>query len=322
MAFSAALVLGGSNIVSGMMASDASRAAAEAQLQAGREAAQAQLESARIAADAARFRPYSLTTGFGRSFFNPDTQTAGYEIDPRLAAFRDALYGQAGQYMSQLGATSPEAEAQKYYATQMGLLAPTRAQEDVAARQAMLASGRIGLGVAPVAVGAGAGGGGMLNPDEFARQRARELANAQIAAQSTDYGQSMIDKLMSRATGAFQSGAGIEELGMKPLTMGADIGNRQAVSQGQQAQALLSGGINAARSNLDAAAAANQYRLAGGLGIAGMLQQGGQTFAQLMQQQPSMWGAPATTGYMLGGVNPSVIDAGLYRDTGYYGGGI
>jgi hypothetical protein len=292
MGLEAAAIMGGASLLGGMMASDASRSAANAQLQAGRESAQAQLEAARIAADAAKFRPYSLTTGFGRSFFNPDTQTAGYEIDPRLAAFRDALYGQAGQYMSQLGATSPEAEAQKYYATQMGLLAPTRAQEDVAARQAMLASGRIGLGVAPVAAGAGAGGG-MLNPDEFARQRAREIVNAQIAAQSTDYGQSMIDKLMSRATGAFQSGAGIEELGMKPLTMGADIGNRASVSQGQQAQALLSGGINAARSNLDAATAANQYRLAGGLGLAGMLQQGGQTYAKLMQQQPSsMWGAP------------------------------
>ena len=292
MPFTAALVLGGSNIVSGMMASNAADRAAQAQAQAGREAAQAQLESARIAADAAKFRPYSLTTGFGRSFFNPETQTAGYEIDPRLAAFRDALYGQAGQYMSQLGTTSPEAEAQKYYATQMGLLAPTRAQEDVAARQAMLASGRMGLGVAPVAAGAGEGTG-MLNPDEFARQRARELANAQIAAQSTDYGQSMIDKLMSRATGAFQSGAGIEELGMKPLTMGADIGSRQAVSQGQQAQALLYGGINAAKSNLEAANAANQYRLAGGLGTAGMLQQGGQTYAKLMQQRPaSIWSTP------------------------------
>lgn len=292
MPFTAALVLGGSNIVSGMMASDASRSAANAQLQAGREAAQAQLESARIAADAAKFRPYSLTTGFGRSFFNPETQTAGYEIDPRLAAFRDALYGQAGQYMSQLGTTSPEAEAQKYYATQLGLLAPTRAQEDVAARQAMLASGRIGLGVAPVAAGAG-DVGGLLNPNEFARQRAREIANAQIAAQATDYGQSMIDKLMSRATGAFQSGAGIEELGMKPLTMGADIGNKASVSQGQQAQALLSGGLNAAKANLEAANAASQINLAGGLGTAGMLQQGGQTFAKLMQQRPaSIWSTP------------------------------
>ncbi len=287
-----AAILGGSGLLSGLLSSSAADRAAEAQLQAGRESAQAQLEAARIAADAAKFRPYSLTTGFGRSFFNPETQTAGYEIDPRLAAFRDALYGQANQYMTELGGTSPTAEAQKYYATQMGLLAPTRAQEDVAARQALLASGRMGLGVAPVAAGAG-DVGGLLNPNEFARQRARELANAQIAAQATDYGQSMLDKLMSRATGAFQSGAGIEELGMKPLTMGADIGNRAAVSQGQQAQALLSGGLNAARSNLEAANAANQINLASGLGTAGMFQQGGQTFAKLMQKQPaSMWSTP------------------------------
>lgn len=316
-----AAILGGTGLLSGILSSNAANRAAEAQAQAGREAAQAQLEAARIAADAAKFRPYSLTTGFGRSFFNPETQTAGYEIDPRLAAFRDALYGQAGQYMTELGGTSPVAEAQKYYAQQMGLLAPTRAQEDVAARQAMLASGRIGLGVAPVAAGAGEGVG-MLNPDEFARQRAREIVNAQIAAQSTDYGQSMLDKIMSRATGAFQSGAGIEQLGMQPLTMGADIGSRQAVSQGQQAQALLYGGVNAAKSNLEAANAANQINLASGLGTAGMFQQGGQTFAKLMQNRTpaSIWSTPVNAGMMLGGVNP--YDRGMLMDTGYYGGGI
>ena len=65
-----AAIIGGTSLLSGMMSSNAAESAANAQLQAGREAAQAQLESARIAADAAKFRPYSLTTGFGRSFFN------------------------------------------------------------------------------------------------------------------------------------------------------------------------------------------------------------------------------------------------------------
>ena len=99
---SAAIMAGGS-LLGGLFASDAASSAADAQTQAARESAQAQLEAARIAADAAKFRPYSLTTGFGRSYFNPETQTAGYEIDPRLAAFRDALYAQATQNIGQLG---------------------------------------------------------------------------------------------------------------------------------------------------------------------------------------------------------------------------
>lgn len=316
MPFTAALVLGGSNIVSGMMASDASRSAANAQLQAGREAAQAQLEATRIAADAAKFRPYSLTTGFGRSYFDTKNQTAGYEIDPRLAAFRDALYAQATQNIGQLGTTSPEAEAQKYYERQMGLLAPTRAQEDIMARQAGLTSGRIGLGVSSAAAGAGMGGG-MLNPDEFARMRARELANAQIAASATDYGQSMLDKLMARATGAFQAGAGVEELGMSPLKMGADIGSRQAVSQGQQAQALLSGGSRAAEAMLSGATNAANMNLAGNLGMAGMLQQGGMAFGRMSQPNPpSMWGSGANAGGRMGGVS-DLIPVTMWDVPGY-----
>ena len=301
---SAAIMAGGS-LLGGLFASDAASSAANAQTQAGRESAQAQLEAARIAADAAKFRPYSLTTGFGRSYFNPETQTAGYEIDPRLAAFRDALYAQATQNIGQLGTTSPEAEAQKYYSTQMGLLAPTRAQEDVMARQAGLTSGRIGLGVSPAAAGAGMGGG-MLNPDEFARMRARELANAQIAASATDYGQSMLDKLMARATGAFQSGAGVEQLGMTPLTMGADIGSKQAISQGQQAQALLTGGSRAAEAMLGGATRAADINLASGLGTAGMFQQGGMTLGKMIPQPASMWASGGSAGGYLGGVGTPI----------------
>lgn len=215
---------------------------------AAKEAGQANIEAAKIAAESAKFKPYSLTTGFGKSFFDTQQGTAGYELDPRLAAFRDQLYGQATQTLAQLGSTNPEAEAAKYVEQQMGLLQPTRAAEDVTNRMKALGSGRMGLGVSAGYVGGD--GQGLLNPDQFATQLARERANAQIAAAGTEYGQNIYDKMLSRGTGMLQTGLGLEELGMKPLSMGADIGNRAAISGAQAGNMLLQGGQGAANANL------------------------------------------------------------------------
>jgi hypothetical protein len=283
MPFNAALVIAGSNIVGGMMADKSAGRAADASVQAGREANAANLEAARIAAETAKFKPYSVTSGFGRGFFDTEKGTAGYEIDPRLASFRDLLYGQAEQTMGGIG--TPEEQAQKYYQQQMGLLAPGRTQEDIMARERGLQTGRIGLGVSAGYGGAG-DVSGMLNPDDFARMRARELANTQIANESTTYGQSLIDKLIARGTGLFTAGAGVEQLGMSPMTMGADIGNKSSVSQGQQAQALLQGGRAGADAMLAGSTAGTQYNLAGDIGMARAVQQGGNAFSGMFTQAP------------------------------------
>lgn len=278
-----ALIAGGATLLGGYMGAKATRDAANTSLQAGREANAANLEAARIAAEAARFKPYSITSGFGRGFFDTEKGTAGYEIDPRLASFRDTLYGQAEQTMGGIG--TPEEAAQQYYQQQMGLLAPQRTQEDIMARERSLQTGRIGLGVSAGYGGAG-DVSGMLNPDDFARMRARELSNAQIANESTTYGQNLIDKLIARGTGLFTAGAGVEQLGMSPMTMGADIGNKASISQGQQANALLQGGMAGSRAMLDAGTNAAQYNLAGNLALAGGIQQAGKTIGGMFTQQP------------------------------------
>ena len=315
MPFSAALVIGGSNIVGGMMGASAARDAASSSLQAGREANAANLEAARIAAETAKFKPYSVTSGFGRGFFDTEKGTAGYNIDPRLAAFRDTLYGQAEQTMGALG--TPEEQAQKYYQQQMGLLAPSRMQEDIAARERGLQTGRIGLGVSAGYGGAG-DVSGMLNPDEFARMRARELSNAQIANESTTYGQNLIDKLIARGTGLFTAGTGVEQLGMSPLTICADICNKASVSQGQQAQALLSGGKAGAEAMLTGSNAATQYNLAGNLGMARGVMNAGNAFggmftqpAQPVSTTPSNF---SSSYWNFGG--PSSVVANPYATTG------
>jgi len=267
------LIAGGGALLGGLMGSSAAKKAADANVRA-----------ARIAADAAKFRPYSITSGYGRSFFDEKNQTAGYELDPRLQAFRDQLYGQASSTFEQLGSTNPEAEAAKYVEQQMGLLQPTRAAEDLALRQRQLGSGRIGLGISGGYVG---GGEGLVNPEQYQTQLAREMANANIAAQGTQYGQSMYDKLISRGTGLFQTGAGIEQLGMSALTTGADIGKAGALSGNAQAQALLQGGQNAANANL-----------AGGLAQANMISNIGKTVGGMFgQPQQPKWDSQWTPDY-------------------------
>jgi hypothetical protein len=258
-------IIGGSAIVGGYLANEGAKDAADATRAAGREASASNLEIAKIASETAKFKPYSITSGYGKSFFDTKKGTAGYKLDPRLASFRDSLYGQAEQTMGEIG--TPEEVAQRYYQQQMGLLSPARTQEDIMARESGLRTGRIGLGVSAGYGGAG-DVSGMLNPDDFARMRARELANAQIANESTTYGQNLIDKLIARSTGLFSAGAGVEELGMKNLTIGADIGNKSSVSQGQQANALLTGGMAGSKAMLESSNAANQYELAGNLGVA------------------------------------------------------
>ena len=274
MALGAAAIIGGSSIIGGMMAGDAASKSAEAQL-----------ESARIAAEAAKFKPYSITSGFGKSFFDTDNQTAGYDIDPRLAAFRDTLYGQAEKTMAQLGSTDPQLEAQKYVDQQMGLLAPTRQAEDMALRQKMLGGGRIGLGLSSGYMGGD--GQGLINPDQYGLSLARERANAEIGAAGTQYGQNIYDKLISRGTGLFTSGAGVEQLGMTPLTMGADLGKAGVAAGSAQAQALLTGGMGAANANL-----------AGGLSQANMVQSAGRTAGGMLYSSQnntpanSSWNTP------------------------------
>ena len=233
------------------------------------QSAQANIESAKIAAEAAKFKPYSISTGFGTSYFDEPKQQAGYTLDPTLQAFRNAMYGGAGEFMGQIQ-TDPQAAAQQYYNQQQALMAGQRGAEDIALRQQQLQSGRIGLGLSGASQGAGAGTG-YVNPEQYQRDLARSMADQQLAAQSTQLAQADIDRAISRGTGLLQTGLGIEEYGLKPLQIGADIGNRVATAGANQAQALLAGGQAAANANL-----------AGGLAGAGMF---GNLGAALMKQK-------------------------------------
>jgi hypothetical protein len=203
----------------------------------------------------AQFKPYSITSGVGSSYFDEKNQRAGYELNPVYQAFRDRYMSGGAGVMDQLGSFDPNQAAQTYLAEQQGLLAPQRMAEDQALRAQQMQRGRIGMGISSEAAGAGVGG--MVNPEQFAMMRSRDLANAQMAAQAREQGQADIDRLIGRGTGLFATGAGIDEMGYKPLTIGADIGSRQATSGANAAEGLLAGGMEAAKYNLGAAAARN-----------------------------------------------------------------
>jgi hypothetical protein len=257
---------------------------------AGKDAAAAASEAGRQAATAAEFRPYSITSGFGTGFFDTNTNQAGYEIDPVLQAFRDQAYGGAADFLGQVD-TDPAVAAQNYYNQQQGLMAGGREAEDIALRNQQMQQGRIGLGLSSQAMGAGgpAGmGGGYLNPGQYSQQVGRNMADQNLAASSMQMGQADIDRNITRGQGMLQNALGIEQMAMQPLTMGAEIGSRQAISGGNQGTALLSAGNAAAQANL-----------AAGLGTAGMFANAGNAFKPY-QPAPKAPGNMPGYGYGIG----------------------
>tara|TARA_R110000782_G_scaffold9635_2_gene30835 strand:+ start:396 stop:1154 length:759 start_codon:yes stop_codon:yes gene_type:complete len=238
----------GSILGSNKAASSADRAA-DMQRQTGREAA-----------EAARFKPYTVTSGFGTGKF--DGQTASYELSPFLAQYRDQLYGLNQEAMAGINMDTT-ANAQAYYDQQQGLMAGGREAEDIALRQQQLQSGRIGLGVSGVSQGAGAGTG-YINPQQYQMSLARGRQDQELAAMADDRGRQQLDADILRAQGLFQSGAGVEALGQSAMTLGADLGKAQAVAGENMAEALLSGGMAGAQSNLAAGMnKANKYKSLG-----------------------------------------------------------
>jgi hypothetical protein len=155
----------GANLLGGMMGGDA----------AG-DAASATRAAAERAAAMAQFKPYAITSGFGTSAFDTDNQTATYTLDPRLAEYRDQLYGLSDEQLAAINLDTTQV-AQDYYNQQQGLMAGGRAQEDIGLRQAQLAGGRIGLGLSGAALGAGAGTG-YVNPEQYRLDLARANADS------------------------------------------------------------------------------------------------------------------------------------------------
>lgn len=168
-------------------------------------------QSAAAAAAAGKFRPVGVTSRFGSSNFQMDSNgnlvNAGYNLAPDVQAQQDILMGMSNPLLSQyagaqnatapmgdaasrmmsLGnqylATDPQAQAAKYLADQQGLLAPGRASTLADLQAQMQAQGRGGF-----AIGGGVNGQGAANPQLQALYNAQLQQDAQLAANATQGG--------------------------------------------------------------------------------------------------------------------------------------
>ena len=214
------------------------------------EIAQSQLADTAKMSEMANFRPYSIKTATGGTFFDKDTGTAGFKLSDDMKAYQDSLYGTAKTAAGGLTAT-PEAAATAYMKQQQGLLQPQRTAEDLALRNQQLSRGRIGMGISSEAAGAGVGG--YVNQEQFQRDRARAQADAQIAANATQAGQTQQTNQLAYTQGLFNAGQAPEQYGMGQLTLGGNLGAQQAQAGGVQA-GIYGAGMGNVYSNLGAAA--------------------------------------------------------------------
>ncbi len=261
-------------IVTSFIGASGQKKAAQIQADAAREAAQLQ-------AEAAKFKPYNVTTGFGSAQFDTDKGTAGYTLDPRLAAMRDLLYGgatglmpsqqtqqfygdigqQAQQRALQAMGMSPEVAAATEYGALQNLLAPQRAREQASLAQNLFKTGRLGAGTSYGA------GGGYINPQQYSYMKALEEQNAQLGMTALDRARqkqtadvqnyfnlagqapTQLAGLYGAGAGLFGKGLAMEEYGLKPLELGINIGGRATSAASNAAQALAGGITGAAQWN-------------------------------------------------------------------------
>lgn len=199
---------------------------------------------------------------------------AAQEMFQPLFGAGQGLFGLGQQYLAQ----SPEQAAQQYMARQQDLLAPSRERQFAGLQNRLFQTGRGGLSVGATGERpSGAAGLGAASPEMEAYYNAIAQQDAELATRAQEEGRRQI----AFGTGLFGTGADligrgysgqvaalapyeaylggartIEGLGQQPLTLGMEIG-AQGRNTGS-AQALLSGGLGAARA-MEAANAYNPF---------------------------------------------------------------
>lgn len=277
------------------MSSQAAKSAANTSADAQRYAADQAAQAARFTPVGVTTNLGSSNFAFNE---DGTLKSAGYTLDPRLQGIQNNIYGQAQAYNpEQLGqaaqplyggasslfnlgqqylATSPEQAAQDYMAQQQGLLAPGREQQLAGLRNQQFQTGRTGLATG----GTVAGGMQQTNPELAAYYNSIAQQNSTLAAQSDAYGQQraqfgaglfgtagsllgQVPQLTTAGYSPLQTQLGlvgsIEGMGQQPFDLSTALGAKQATAGAQVGNALLTGGINAAKT----AQAGNQYSLGG-----------------------------------------------------------
>jgi hypothetical protein len=190
-----------------------------------------------------------------------------------LQSAAGGLFNLGSQYLSQ----SPQEAAQKYMEQQQNLLAPSRERQYAQLQNQLFQTGRGGLSVGATGLRpSGSQGLGASNPELEAYYNAMAQQDAQLAAQAQAAGQQQtafgagLFGSGSQLLGQYQAGqvgalspfqtslglqGGIADLALTSLKLGMELGGRSASAGANVGQALLSGGLSAAKT----AQAANAY---------------------------------------------------------------
>ena len=175
------------------------------------------------------------------------------------------LFGLGQQYLQQ----TPEQVASQYMRQQQDLLAPSRERQYAQLQNQLFQTGRGGLSVGATGLRpSGAAGLGATTPEMEAYYNALAQQDLQLAAQAQQAGQQnvafgagllgqgagLMGQYQAGQVGALSpfttylgAGSTIESLGQQPLEMGSALGGRAATAGANVGEALLTGGLGAAR---------------------------------------------------------------------------
>tara|TARA_R110000772_G_scaffold51697_3_gene118560 strand:+ start:95 stop:1036 length:942 start_codon:yes stop_codon:yes gene_type:complete len=289
-------------------------------------AAKKAAERTREAADMAKFRPWDVSGSyFGDASFDPNSNTASYNLSPELTQLRDMFMGEAFDIGGDASTARTDADAMrgygrdlfseasgrdvtgvgnKYYTDVMNLMAPGRAGQQQQLAQNLFSSGRSGAAMAAPE------GGGYVNPERMEYLTAMNRDNSQIAYDSLGRARQEQQQDMDRGIGMygladtirsqpynqmnsmFGLGAGIEQMGQQPMNQGIALGS--AAQPGNQA--MSQGYMNASNQRLNADlgnSAMFMNLLAQGAGA----YTGGNPFASSAATAPRQIGAGGVGGY-------------------------
>ena len=196
-------------------------------------------------------------------------EQAGQQYAP-LQQGAQGLFGLGQQYLAQ----SPEQVAAKYMQQQQDLLAPSRERSMAQLQNQLYQQGRGGLSVGATSMRpSGAAGFGAASPEmeayynAMAQQDAQLAANAQQAGQQNvafgaglfGSGSQLMNQYQAGQVGALNpfttylgAGSTLEQLGQQPLELGSALGGRAAQAGSNVGQALLAGGMSAAKTQQQA----------------------------------------------------------------------
>lgn len=273
----------------GLYSSNKASKAAQSAAQTG---AAGQVQAAEIAAEAARFKPYNITTALGGVRFGD--QTADITYNPALARYRDQLFNLAGSTLPEDIRAAEDAEYRRLLEGSRGALE----QQTAALGSGLFRSGRQGLDI----YGA--------NPEM--RAFAAGLMDRELALRSA--AEQQIANRIAQSTGLFTSGVGVEQALLQPLDIGAQLGGRQAQAGATVGQLLGQGMSNAANLRMqgDIMGSSLRYNALNDLLGNKQIQQG---ITGLFNRQPSIYNTYGQGGM---GTVPMLDPNAGFGSSGYY----